>query len=288
MTTIFFIVQGRRLEAQALLLVATLRQHNGDRFPLIAYVPDGPEALAPPTRDFLDRCGVDLRIPDPAPRPWKKPYVHGNKILATASRRGGGHGLFLDTDMVCAAPLDLAPWQDDSIGLVPEGIASWGAENDRWARAYAHFDLPIPTDRVRLTRRKRAESLPYFNAGMILFPEGRFGAEWLETALDIDHDLRIGGKRPWLDQIALPLTLKRFGHRYSVMPVEYNFSISQRAPEPEARPAILHYHRFRFLADWPQYAETMRAVEQAAGPLHARLMVEFAEELAFEADQPGA
>ena len=38
MTTIFFIVDGRGLEAQATLLAATLWQHNADRYPLLAYL----------------------------------------------------------------------------------------------------------------------------------------------------------------------------------------------------------------------------------------------------------
>ena len=40
MTAIFFIIDGPGLEAQAALLAATLAHHNGQRFRLIAYVPD--------------------------------------------------------------------------------------------------------------------------------------------------------------------------------------------------------------------------------------------------------
>ena len=40
MTAIFFIIDGAGLEAQAALLAATLAHHNGQRFRLIAYVPD--------------------------------------------------------------------------------------------------------------------------------------------------------------------------------------------------------------------------------------------------------
>ena len=286
MTTIFFIVDGRGLEAQATLLAATLWQHNADRYPLLAYLPERHVgAVSNPARALFDRCGVTLRPLPPAPRAWHRPYPHGNKLLAAADRRAGDWSLFLDTDMICLAPLDLAPLQQPGrIGVLPEGVPSWGREGDRWARAYAHFGLPLPEDRVTLTRRKRRSHLPYFNAGFVLMPEadvtgGRsFGQIWLETALDFDWNAPIGGKRPWLDQITLPLTLKRFGLDYNLVPVDYNYSISDRAPDPEARPHIIHYHRWSHLAAWPQRAQALATLAQVAGPaLFARLDAEFGD-----------
>jgi hypothetical protein len=98
-------------------------------------------------------------------------------------------------------------------------VPTWGGGDDRWDRAYAHFGLPYPTERVRLLRGRKKQFVPYFNAGFVAFPdrpeaEGqpRFADRWVETALDLDHNCRIGGKRPWLDQISLPLTLARFGY----------------------------------------------------------------------------
>lgn len=185
--------------------------------------------------------------------------------------------------MVCAAPLDLAAEQRDGcVSLIPEGVPSWGKPNDHWDRAYGHFGLPLPEDRVRLTRRKRIEFLPYFNAGFVMFPETplagakRFPELWLDTALEVDHRLKVPKKRPWLDQICLPLTLKRFGIGYHVCPVDYNFSVSDRLPEPEARPRIVHYHRWHYLNPWPQHAAALESLELMAGPgLAGALMDEF-------------
>lgn len=291
MVTIFFIVEGARLEAQSALLAATLADHNGATHRLVAYAP--PTALPglpTPLRDLYDRCGVDLRPiePDPdspaahrfAERGWARPYPHGNKILAAATPRTGDWSVFLDTDMICAAKLELEPLQTPHrLALVPEGVPSWGKENDRWQRAYTHFGLPVPEERVTLTRRRRKQSLPYFNAGFVMFPEAPppgqdhgFGALWLDTALAFDWGCAIGGKRPWLDQITLPLTLKRFGLGYHVADTALNFSISDRTHEPDARPAILHYHRWRYLRAWPQGAEAFRTLDRIAGPaLAARL-----------------
>lgn len=102
---------------------------------------------------------------------WARPYPHGNKILAAASPREDAWSVFLDTDMVCAASLELASLQEPNrLALVPEGVPSWGKNSDRWERAYAHFGLEVPSERVRLTRRRRIEYLPYFNAGFVMFP----------------------------------------------------------------------------------------------------------------------
>ena len=286
MTTIFFIVDGRSLEAQATLLAATLTHHNARRHQLTAYVADRHrDAILPSTCALFDRCAVTLRALPAPPRDWRVPYAHGNKILAASDRRPGDWGLFLDTDMICTAPLDLATLQiPGHVALVPEGVPTWGREGDRWARAYAHFGLPLPEDRVRLTRRKRISFLPYFNAGFVLMPDGdvsdgrSFGQLWLETALDFDWNAPIGGKRPWLDQITLPLTLKRFGLGYHVAPVELNYSVSDRTYEPEARPQIMHYHRWAYLNAWPQRQDALAALATIAGPnLHAQLEADFGD-----------
>ncbi|NCM97295.1 MAG: hypothetical protein GW948_08370, partial [Rhodobacterales bacterium] len=90
MTTIFFIVDGRGLEAQATLLAATLWQHNAAHYPLLAYLPERHVgAVSTPARALFDRCGVTLRPLPPAPRDWHRPYPHGNKLLAAADRRAG-------------------------------------------------------------------------------------------------------------------------------------------------------------------------------------------------------
>lgn len=159
-------------------------------------------------REFYDRSGVELRptAPDPSTKGgqlyaksgWARPYPHGNKILAAASPREDAWSVFIDTDMVCAAPLKLASLQEPNrLAVVPEGVPSWGKNSDRWERDYAHFGLEVPTERVRLTRRRRIEFLPYFNAGFVMFPnapqfEGEsFRSLWLQTALDFDRNCSV-------------------------------------------------------------------------------------------------
>jgi hypothetical protein len=263
--SIIFVADGLRLEWQSWLLATSLaRAHElSNDIRLYAYASEGylPE-ITQATRDLYEACGVDLRALPPALL-WRGPYPHGNKLVAAADRRDGARGIFLDTDMVCLKPLtDMLALPVDTIAAAPEGLPTWGKEGDRWARAYRHFGMTLPKRRIRLLRGRGIEFVPYYNAGFVCFPQQpigedgkRFADHWIETALDFDHHCGIGGKRPWLDQITLPLTLARFGYKTEVLPESWNYSLSRRkdySQTPDAH--ILHYHRASYLEQAPQWS----------------------------------
>ena len=262
--SIFFISEGQRLERQSWLLASSLAaSHEGaEGVSFVAYAgADWLPQVSPVTKAIFDVTGVELRQL-PTPPDWAKPYPHGNKIVAATDDRGSDRSLFLDTDMVVVKDLsDMAELPADTIAAAPEGRPTWGTENDRWARAYQHFDLPMPTERVNLLRGKQQEFLPYFNAGFVGIPDAvreedgkTFAQLWMETALDFDHNCKIAQKRPWLDQISLPLTLARFGYQTEVLGEDYNYSLSHRgdySKTPDVR--VLHYHRSKFLEQAPQW-----------------------------------
>jgi len=262
-THIFFVADGARLELQSWLLAASLAQaHDGQAgVQLYAYVsPEWLPQIGTVTKSIYRKAGVDLRALPPLPD-WAKPYPHGNKIVAATDTRGPGRSIFLDTDMVCLKPLNaLSDLPDTHVAAAPEGRPTWGPD-DRWQRAYDHFGLPLPEARVQLLRGTRPEHLPYFNAGLVAMPEApqadgkRFADHWLETALDFDHRCAIANKRPWLDQITLPLTMARFGYTAHVLDESWNYSLSHRGSDIEATPDahILHYHRSAFLEAAPQW-----------------------------------
>ena len=261
----YFVVEGARLEQQALFLASTLRDHN-QAATLIAYVPETSD-LAPATTRFLAACDCDIRPLRQPEGVWKKPYPHGNKIFAAAQPRDEPVSVFLDTDMIACRPFELSALPGESeVAVVPEGVASWGKDDDRWERAYAHFGLEVPTEKVRLTRGRRRLFYPYFNAGMVAFRthdliDGQnFGALWQATAQEADWSLAVGGKRPWLDQITLPLAIARFGFRHKVLDDVYNLPIARRAHDQSLNPVLLHYHRLRYLDAWPQGQSAFQSV----------------------------
>jgi hypothetical protein len=259
-----FVVEGPRLEAQSLLLASSIRRHH-PRSMILGYRPIGAEP-APAAVQSMFRAVGGLLLPlPPAQGLWRGAYPHGNKIIALAQPRDAAISIFLDTDMVMTAPLDAADLPGHGeVSVVPEGIQSWGKEEDRWERVYAHFGLSMPEERIRLLRGARRSSPPYFNAGFVAQRETdrvdgqTFGQLWLDTARKIDHEVGVANKRPWLDQIALPVTLRRFGLTYRLIDEAANFSISngRSLPDPFA-PKILHYHRARFLRDWAGSAEVI-------------------------------
>ena len=131
----------------------------------------------------------------------------------------------------------------------------------------------MPADRIQLSRNRTTLFVPYFNVGMVLFPEaplphGRSFAEaWYDTAMEIDHDVRVANKRPWLDQIALPVTLKRYGLDYLLSDEAFNYSASYRIMQPGEQPVLLHFHRFGHLSNWPdQRQAALDQTRAIAGP----------------------
>lgn len=270
-TTIFFIVDGKKLEFQSLLLVSSLWHHNGDKFKYIAYAPERYfSEISSTTRKLFEQCNVELKLLPETSGLWRREYPHGNKIVAAAQKRETKNSLFLDTDICCCSEFQYPDVsREQTVIAVPEGVKTWGADLDRWERAYRFFGLPFPEDRVRLVRWGRKEFVPYFNAGFIGFPETvevdgkRFGELWLETAIEFDFNAKIGGKRPWLDQITLPLTMKRFGYEYLVMSDQFNFSTKNRTFNNET-PTLIHYHRDTNFVNWP---DGRRSIEV----LHSRL-----------------
>jgi len=69
-----------------------------------------------------------------------------------------------------------------------------------------------------------------------------FGELWLETALEIDHGIRIHEKRPWLDQMALAVAAVRSGLRIETLSQDWNNSVNNKQPYARKTAKILHYH----------------------------------------------
>lgn len=280
--SLIFVVDGKVLEAMSLLLVASLYQHHYAEkdVEIIAYVtPKTLENFDKVTHTLFAVCNVRIESLQNDEVNWKREYPHGNKIIACSARRDSISTIFFDTDMVCLASLVSNDFDiENRVCVVPEGTPTWGKGNDRWDRAYAHYGLPFPKDRVILTRRRRIEYVPYFNAGFIGFPnkdisDGKsFGELWLETSIDFDWKCPVAQKRPWLDQITIPLTIKRFDMKYQSLPDVFNFSLSNRDEFESAKQAkVLHYHRAKFLELSPQFVIVRKWLDELLPGLEVAL-----------------
>ncbi len=297
-TSVFFMMDGRRYEPMAILLAATLVHHNDDSFRYFAYVPEEKiSKVAALTRKIMETLNVEIRplpgLPDGDPEVWKEPYPHGNKMLAALDDRGSDISVFMDTDMACVAPLDL---QD----IVPEGqvaamvsdYKTWGGDR-KWRKAYGLFDMAVPDERVQFHRGQRLWSPPYFNAGLVGFRDApnaqgdRFADIWIDTARQIDFKTKLDGLRPFLDQVSLPVAIRRAGLGFNMLSRDYNLTIQNADYDPEATPRVLHYHKPKYLRVWPQGAQAFAACKSVVGDRrYGRLHERFG--WFFKNDQPKA
>lgn len=257
--TIFFIIEGSSLERQALLLSDSLRRHHPIETKIIAYVPNDYLAkMTPFSLEFLEEKRVEVIPLHVDHSTWARQYHHGNKIIACAQPRDTEYSLFIDTDTFCVdSILPDVNANDGRIFAVPEGMRTWGKNIDDWEKAYNFFNMPLPEERIRLVRGMKVKFPPYFNAGYVAFPEvhpqtgQRFGSLWLQTAVALDFGAQIPLKRPWLDQIALPISILRFGYTYKALDTAFNFSTKARQSH-DHRFRLAHYHRSPAFLKWEQ------------------------------------
>ncbi|MEP2784013.1 MAG: hypothetical protein ABJO67_03015 [Pseudoruegeria sp.] len=258
-TGYFFVLDGQRFEAQAILLATSLRMQMGDDFPIIAYVPEASfDKITRITRRMMTTLKIEIRAFSTEAGTWAEPYPHGNKILASTQPRDWDVSVFLDSDTVCLNPMDFSDCAEEQcLGVVPEGVPTWGRHDEDWVLPYSLFDLPLPTERVNMERGRRISTLPYFNGGMVAFKEAadengqRLPDLWLDTALTLDHSPDLPNKRPWLDQIALPIAMARLGGKMIIKPGGYNYSLYRRDANAD-HPTInlAHYHMPAVFRKW--------------------------------------
>lgn len=263
---LIYVIDPPALTIQAILLSASVRRHlpGAD---VIAYCPEEKIGMVPPQlREFLAHTRTQLATM-PTEGAFSPRYKQGNKLLAAAQPRPHDFTIFLDTDIVAWRPFDPAEMiEAGAVSASPEGRFTWGKPAGHWETAYSALGLPVPDDRIRLARTG-AISPPYFNAGVVGFPSG-FGKAWLETAQELDREEHaVPGRRPWLDQIALPIAMRLAG--LSHKPLDYRFNLStSHTPVKETMPTnrkakkqaeidrlnsidpfLIHYHSFGSLKD---------------------------------------
>lgn len=218
--TFIFIVQRGRLEREAILLVASaLRNGRVPPRRLLACYPEpGPMWSADPrpterTLDYLKSRGVRTR--SFVNTDFGERYPHSNKMYALMSCRED-FVFFIDTDTFFIRPLpklsrlSRRKYHLRSGGSTFPNRRSAYEPDAMWEALYAMFG----THGVRPRSRRRVRRYPYYNAGAMGVPDPkRFARVYLDTAIRIESDppVEIEGQAllPWLDQIALPITLRR-------------------------------------------------------------------------------
>lgn len=257
--TIFFIVEPPKYEGMACYLAASIRSQFDEPVDLVGYCPKGSMAqMNPKARAIFDRLGVDIRPIDTEGR-FDPAYPHGNKMLAALEPRNTAYSAFMDSDM-----LFIAPNRTDD--LIREGHVSvaaatsmyWTGQNI-WEPIYAACGMDLPEERIWLSRQRRRPMMPYFNAGLIVFPEGpltpsgdSFAEVWMQLAARIDQ-IDIVKKRPYLDQMSLPLAIRAAGLNWHILPEEQHYilgGVLRGQPLPKDRDIrLIHYRNAEILRE---------------------------------------
>ena len=258
--TLFFIVEPPGYLYMACHLAASIRKFMPPEVKLIGYCPAHRwDEMNPNAVEVLRRLRCEIR-PIVTEGRFDPPYPHGNKILAALAPKETDFAAFLDSDMLlmqdCTIEELVSPGQ---IGMVPSTSMRW-APQTVWQDIYGHFDMPVPNERILMTRDQRQRVVPYFNAGLFVIdetfrtPDGqRFAEVWMDCAQTLDRHPTLENKRPYLDQMTLPLATLRAGMTWRIMPEKYNYSIGGilrgKSLESDADVTILHYRKREILDD---------------------------------------
>ncbi len=273
--TLYFVVEDH-LQGLGVYLAATIREYLDPATKIIGYCSAHKyDDLHPGLLTAFDRMGCEVRTFDAIDK-WREPYPHGNKILASLEPRDTDYSGFMDTDILFIGENDLQPFlKPDKVSVVPATSMGW-ADQAIWTDVYGACDMPVPDDRMAMLRRKKPKVLPYFNAGVIYYPQQHrnaagmnFPEVWRETATRVDAVDAVPRRRPYLDQLTLPVAIRRAGLDWNVMPEGQNFCLGGRMkyrPLPEhADVRALHYRYWAFAVYLNHHRTARQALWKQAG-----------------------
>ena len=259
--TVFFIVEPPEYELMACYLAASLREQFGQTVALVGYCPAPKlDTVSKDVRAVLDRLGCDLRGFAVEGR-FDPPYPHGNKLLATLEPRDTEFSCFMDSDVLCIRPnLVENITRPGHVSLSKAASMNW-APQTIWDDIYGICGMDLPTERFRLMRQKRGETkVPYFSSGLFSFPEQHRTAEgksfpqvWMEIAQKLDANPDLPKRRPYLDQMSMPLAIRAAGLDWNILPEEQHYilgGLSRGEPLPEGMEIFtVHYRQWQILKE---------------------------------------
>jgi hypothetical protein len=275
--TVYFIVEPPDYQNMACYLAASLREHFPADLQLVGYCPAQKIDLVDrDVKDILKRLRCDLRTFETAGR-FDPPYPHGNKLLATLEPRDTEFSCFMDSDVLCLRPnlIDNIT-RPGHVSLTPAASMNWTGQ-EIWDLVYGILGMEKPEDRFKLMKQKKGqERIPYFSSGLFSFPQQHRNAEgetfpqvWMEVAQAIDAHPDVPHKRPYLDQISLPLAIRKAGLDWNLLPDAQHYILGGRArgePLPTDRDIYtVHYRRWTVLKEAGLSRQAKQQLERQAG-----------------------
>jgi hypothetical protein len=265
-----FVCQSGELEVKAALLAASLRRNLRVQAELIACVPEPAErwgTISEPTRALLAKLGVRIA---PIRNEVADDYPIGNKISCLRVPCDADKLVFVDSDVLCVGEFRDEPRFDLPFHAKPADVATF-ADRAAWKRAFSACGVPFHDARVAASVYGDLQ-LTYFNSGWVCVDrKAGLGDVWLDACRRIDAKWRVPKKRPHLDQIALPVAIRKLGLTADVLDNRYNFPAHRIPLDPARLPWFAHYHRPEVIRREPVLADLVRDVCRAEPLLEALL-----------------
>lgn len=275
--TFFFIVEPPRYQLMACFLAASIRENFGDTVRMVGYCPKARwSELSAEVLVVLERLRCEVRVFDTEGR-FDPPYPHGNKMLATLERRDTEYSCFLDSDILFLRPNTvenlICP---NHVSLTPAASMGWAGQ-DIWPKLYGICGIEMPQDRIRLmNQRGGKDRMPYFSSGLYVFPEhhrtgdGKSFAEvWMEVAGQLEANPEVPAKRPYLDQMSLPLAIRKAGLNWNILPREQHYilgGMKRGEPLPKDREIFaVHYRNWDIVKEYGLARQAKTMLERHAG-----------------------
>lgn len=229
MFNLLVVGQGGRLSFEALLMIASLRHCcPGFKGRVIVAEPqfnhrwdNDPTIRNGDVRAALEELGAEIR-------PFENDvfgcgYPYGNKIEGLQVLPEGEPFLFLDTDTLVTGDLLSVPFDFERPTASMKRENTWPqielygpGYSDIWGSLYRKFGLDFESSQDPDQPDEYWRRYLYLNAGFFYYKCPKvFGDLFLEHARAIRDDppeeLVCQEMRPWLDQVALPLTIHALG-----------------------------------------------------------------------------
>lgn len=240
---VVLMVEPGYLEYQAILLSLSLLEHCVNPFKVYTYCrSDRVHKLNDTTKQFFADVSGGITGIDPE---FTTEYAHGNKIYACAQKRPEKNNLFLDSDVFMLTETDFAPvMRDNAVSVIQGTVAGWSNDAADWNHLYSLIGMDGPPFMMPMPQGIDDLAHPYFNGGFVLFTNEGLGEAWRKIALEVDVDDNVPDRRPWLDQITLPLAIAKTGALTCALPARWNgYRSYPLAIKQKCR--IIHYHSIK-------------------------------------------
>jgi hypothetical protein len=216
-----FVCQLGELEIKSMLLAASLKHFLQGDYELVAAIPQPANhwgTLSEKTQALMQILKIRSQ---PIVNNINKNYPIGNKVACLGIDTSADQIVFLDSDILCLREFNF-PF-NPPFSAKPADLNLFSSDITVWKQIYDLFNLPLPYQRVMASTSGEL-MVPYFNAGVIAIQNGiALKPVWEECCQIIDATHSITNKRPWLDQIALPVALARLNLDYHCLDERFNY-----------------------------------------------------------------